>query len=112
MSKLTKYGICYNLRESPYRHTWRGITYCFSSRVHLKNFIRDVVKKEEWLDDSLSRRFKCTVHLPILADIQLYHNIETRGFHIVTDDGAEYDSAQSVYVEANMRQIGVNYGSF
>ena len=112
MSKLTKYGVCYDLTQTPYRYEWRGITYCFSSRLHMKHFVRDVTTREEWLDDSLSRRFKCTCHLPILADIQLYANVETRGFHIVTDEGVEYESAASVYVEPNMVQIGVGHGSF
>lgn len=107
---ITKSGVCYNLPDSPYTYTWRGITYFFSSDNHARKFMEKVRDKELWLNDSLSRRFKCTVHLPILANIQLYTQIETRGFYIQTDDGAEYHNPSSVYVEPNMAQIGVNYG--
>ena len=108
---ISKNGVCYDIRNSPYTFEWRGICYFFSSENHRSKFIRGVRSKELWLDDSLSRRFECSVHLPILADIQLYTQVETRGFYIQTDDGAEYNTAPSVYVEANMKQIGVNYGS-
>lgn len=108
---ISKNGVCYTLPDSPYTYEWRGMVYFFSSEPHRAKFIREVRKREEWLDDSLSRRFKCSVHLPILADVQLYAQVETRGFLIQTNDGAEYFSAPSIYVEANMQQIGVNYGS-
>ena len=108
--ELTKNGVCYNIKESPFTYTWRGMTYFFSSEKHRSKFVHRVLDREEWLDDSLSRRFRCTVHLPILTDIQLYTMVESRGFYIQTDDGAEYENAQSVYVEANMTQLGVTYG--
>ncbi len=107
---ITKNGVCYNIKESPFTYSWRGMVFFFSSEYHRAKFMREVVKREKWLDDSLSKRFKCTVHLPILADIQLYTQVETRGFYIQTDDGAEYTFSAAVYVEANMQQIGVNYG--
>lgn len=109
---ITKNGVCYDLRESPFTFTWRGIVWFFSSASHREKFIHRVVAKEEWLDDSLSRRFKCSIHLPIVADVQLYTQVETRGFYCQTDDGVEYNTPSSIYVEANMLQIGVvNYGS-
>lgn len=108
---ISRNGVCYDLQNSPYKYEWRGMVYFFSSESHRAKFIRNVREKEMWLDDSLSRRFKCTVHLPILADVQLYTQIETRGFYVQTNDGAEYNMAASIFVEANLQQIGVNYGS-
>lgn len=105
---ISKNGVCYDLPDSPYKYEWRGMVFFFSTEHHRAKFIREIRAREEWLDDSLSRRFRVTVHLPILADIQLYSQVETRGFYIQTDGGAEYRSATSVYVEANMKQIGVN----
>lgn len=107
MVDLTRNGVCYQLDESPYIFEWRGICWHFSSEPHRAKFIRNVRDREMWLDDSLSRRFKCTVHLPIVADVQLYSQIEKRGFYVCTNDGAEYRSAASVYVAADMRVIGV-----
>lgn len=86
------------------------MVFFFSTEHHRAKFIREIRAREEWLDDSLSRRFRVTVHLPILADVQLYSQVETRGFYIQTDGGAEYRSAASMYVEANMSQLGVNDG--
>lgn len=105
---LTKNGVCYDLKESPFTYEWRGIVYFFSSNMHRNHFKRDVVKKEEWLEDSLTRRFKCTVRLPILADIQLYTQIETRGFYVQTNDGAEYESGLEIVITPDMMMVGVN----
>ncbi len=108
---ISKNGVCYDLKDSPYVFTWRGMAFRFSSQTHKDKFVRDVVKREQWLNDSLSRRFKCTVDLPILADIQLYVVVETRGFYIVTEDGAEYESPQSVYVMADLNLLGISHGT-
>ena len=107
---ITKNGVCYNLEESPYSYEWRGIVYFFSSAPHMMKFKREIIKREAWLDDSLSKRFKCTIHLPILADIQLYTMVETRGFFIQTNDGMEYHTPSSIFVLADMDLIGVNSG--
>lgn len=106
---LTRNGVCYDLPNSPYTFEWRGIVWFFSSNAHRSKFIHGVRDRELWLDDSLSRRFRCTIHLPIVADVQLYTQIEKRGFYAQTNDGAEYHNPQSIYVEADMQRIGVNY---
>lgn len=108
---ISKNGVCYDLRESPYVFAWRGMAFYFSSQPHKDKFVREVIKREQWLDDSLSRRFKCTIHLPVVADIQWYVMVESRGFYIVTDDGAEYDNPQSIYVRADLDEIGVTDGT-
>ena len=108
---ISKNGVCYDLTKSPYMYEWRGMVYFFSSVKHKEKFVDNVRMKEEWVDDSLSRRFKCRVHLPILADIQLYTQVETRGFYIQSKCN-EYENASSVYVEANMLLMGVEDGAF
>lgn len=105
--KLTRNGVCYDLRETPYIYEWRGITYHFSSEGHRAKFIRDLRKKELWLDDSLSRRFKVTISMPILADLQLYTQVETRGFYIVTNDNAEYTAPHQVMCMIDTQVIGI-----
>ena len=104
---LTRNGVCYNLQETPYTYEWRGITYHFSSPNHRAKFIRELKKKEMWLNDSLSRRFKVTVKMEILADIQLYTQVETRGFYIITNDQCEYTSPQQMLFTINQNLIGV-----
>lgn len=86
MGNLTRYGIAYNLPSSPYRYTWLDKTFHFSSAGHMERFKRFVNERREWMNDSLSRRFKVTVHADELAVIQLYMQTETRGFYVVMDD--------------------------
>lgn len=107
---VSKYGVAYDMRTTPYTFMWRGMEYHFSTEAHLNKFRENVVKREEWLDDSLSRRFRCSVHLPILADIQLYTKVETRGFRIVTEQGVAYESPAHVFVHAQGRDLGVGDG--
>ena len=109
MANLTKHGVCYNLKESPFFFSYRGMVFFFSSRAHMHKFMDNVTSREHWLNDSLSRRFKCTVDLPILADIQLYATVETRGFYIQCD-GTEYTSPSQVYVAPDYALIGVEDG--
>ena len=107
---LSKYGVSYDIKTTPYTFMWRGLDYHFSTEAHRKKFRENVVKREEWLDDSLSRRFRCTVHLPILADIQLYTMIESRGFYIVSEQGVAFEAPAHVFVKADYCQLGVDYG--
>lgn len=104
---VTKNGICYDLRESPYYYEWRGLIYYFSSAGHLKKFKSDVRKKELWLNDSFNKRFKFTFYVDVLADLQLYRQIETRGFRIITNDGMEYNSPWQVVVTIDTQRMGV-----
>lgn len=82
MTKLSPYGICYSLPHSPFTVERNGYRFHFSSELHMENFKRDVKKKEDWINDSLSKRFKCKIHAELFADIQLYCKLETRGFWV------------------------------
>ena len=82
-AELTANGVCYNLKRSPYTYEYFGFRFYFSSRTHLKNFVEKATMKQEWLCDSLTRRFKYDVDASTLAVFQLYNTIETRGFHVV-----------------------------
>lgn len=103
----TRGGVWYDLAESPISYEWRGLTYRFSSESHRSKFVREVRKRELWLRDSLSRRFRCTVELDVMADIQLYSQVETRGFLVVTNDGAEYKRPTDLVIVPDMSVIGV-----
>ena len=107
MVRLSPQGVCYEIEDTPYRFEWRGITYCFSSNPHKNKFKREVRKRELWLNDSLSRRFGMAFHVEVVADVQLYQQIETRGFYLLTNDGAEYRDASQMIVMPNMLVLGV-----
>lgn len=83
MAEITKYGVCYDIENSPYDYMWNGILYKFSSVAHRNKFIINIRKKTEWLNDSLSRRFRVSMDVSELAAIQLYQQVETRGFCII-----------------------------
>ncbi len=80
---VNRYGICYSLEVTPFVFRWRGDEYRFTSQKHLNSFKEDVRVREEWFKDSLSRRFKCTIDIPLIPDIQTYCRCETRGFYVV-----------------------------
>ena len=78
----TKNGVEYNLNASPYKCTWRGLEFFFSSAIHLQKFQDKLGSRIEWMNDSMTRRFHFSVELDYIAVIQLYCQIETRGFLI------------------------------
>ena len=82
MAGLTKNGVCYDLRESPYILEMDNFRLHFSSLSHKRKFSRDVHKTVLWLNDSLSRRFHMNVSLRPIAVLNLYRQVETRGFYV------------------------------
>ena len=82
MPNLTKSGVCYELSESPFKVSHGVFTYYFSSYTHMLKFKRKMVERIDWLNDSFSKRFKVKVVAPELAMLQLYMQIEKRGFHV------------------------------
>lgn len=90
MAKMTANGVVYDVANSPFTCQRHGIEYRFSSGKHMAKFMRDVFKREEWLSDSLSRRFKVEFDATLVADLQWYAMVETRGYSIrILDSGEE-----------------------
>lgn len=86
---FTRNGVCYDLQRSTYRTTVNGLTFVFSSRLHLDKFTSKLKENRDIINYSLTRRFGFTIDVSQLADIVLYKRIETRGFLIVTNEGKE-----------------------
>lgn len=82
---LSRNNICYDLRKSHFRCTRDGVTYVFSSRLHLNKFKERADAHRETINQSLSNRFNFAVNVNTLADVVLYNKIETRGFLIVAE---------------------------
>lgn len=89
---MTRDGVVYDLRFSEYEYTFFPLTFRFSSESHLKKFAERVRGRVEWLNDSMSRRFHLEIRLDLLAALQCYMQVETRGF-LVRDieSGRWYD---------------------
>lgn len=93
---LTKYGVCYDLSESPFVCTTSHFEYRFSSARHMQKFSDNVQQRKDWLNDSLSRRFHVSIEVDILAELQLYMQTETRGFHVTDERGRTWLSAENM----------------
>lgn len=84
---LTKNGVYYDLEQSTFRYTDNGLTYVFSSKLHLQKFKSKLSESRDIVNYSLSKRFNFPVDVSQLADLVLYRKIETRGFLILTSEG-------------------------
>lgn len=83
----TKNGVVYDLSNTPFIGTYGQYDFAFSSATHLIKFNDKIGIRVTWLNDSFSKRFHVTIDVCILAVIQLYMQVETRGFRI-------YDNAR------------------
>lgn len=93
----TKNGVEYNLNESPYKCAWRGLEFFFSSAIHLQKFQDKLETRIDWLNDSMTRRFHFSVEVDYIAVIQLYCQVETRGFLIFDNDKSRwYDCRENI----------------
>lgn len=89
---LTRNGIAYNLKLSPYEHiidypNGEVIKFKFSSLLYKENFIKKVTDNRKKISQSLSNRFGIDISNDILCDLKLYSSIEKRGFLIETKEG-------------------------
>ena len=95
---ISRNGVVYDLSVSSYRYTVGGLTYVFSSKLHLDKFKKKLRENRDIINYSLTRRFNMTVDVSQLADVVLYRKIETRGFLIVTGEGNEICQNNITYV--------------
>lgn len=102
MSNLTRYGVCYDLHDTPYKVHYRGIEFRFSTAAHVRRFEEEARKREDWLSDSLSRRFKFKFDASLPALLQLYIQIETRGFCVIIN-GKVYESRDELWLSGQLR---------
>lgn len=84
---LSRNGVCYDLEKTHYKTTVNGLTFMFSSRLHLEKFKAKLYENRRTINNSLSKRFSLSIDVSQLADIVLYKKVETRGFLIVTNEG-------------------------
>ena len=95
---LTKNGVCYEIKQSPYRYKENGLTFVFTSKTHLNKFKEKKAENRDIINYSLSKRFNYKVDVSELADIVLYRKIETRGFLILNHEGNELCQKNIQYV--------------
>lgn len=76
-----------NLTESPYRIIVEGITFHFSSILHMCKFKDELQYYTEALENRIFNRYGIEVHFPIFCALAFYRQIETRGFLVYNKDG-------------------------
>ena len=57
----------------------------FSSETHYNRFLREVDKRERQMTETMSHRVGCFVNMEIPACVQLYRQVEQRGFLVRID---------------------------
>lgn len=98
----TKSPVCNDLRKTQWQATYDCYCFNFSTMKHRDKFLDEVVNKVAWLNDSMSRRFHVSCDFESLAVIQLYMQIEGRGFLVFnTETGEVFESPNDIrfYVE-------------
>ena len=93
--RLSKYGIAYDLSNTPYVLEALGYLFCFSSPGNMKKFLEGWQKRVDWLNDSLSRRFHLNMQMDEVAVLQWYGMCEGRGFRVMTPDGEWLDCPEN-----------------
>lgn len=86
---ISKNGVFYELKKSCFRVTIDGITFVFSSNLHLQKFLDRLEDNRNTINKSLSNRFNLNIKVHAIADMTLYRKIETRGFYVLDDKGNE-----------------------
>ena len=86
MNNLTRNGVAKDLSNSPYIFTeiinGQRLDLFFSSKLHLKNFSDRRNANYQMIYNYIYKRFKYQIDCRILADLNLYQKIETRGFYV------------------------------
>ena len=100
---LTRNGVAKDLVCSPYSFTEMVngdvVTFNFSSRLHLNNFIEKRKENHQMLYNYIYKRFKFKVDYRMLADCNLYQKIENRGFYIkINNKGYKIYTLNSCYI--------------
>lgn len=97
--KLTRRGICYNLKATPYRHVEKyddaEVVFAFSSEKYIPKFEERQQANRDKINTSLANRFGMAFENNLLSDLMLYSKVESRGFYI-TINGEEFECLNKV----------------
>lgn len=89
----TKSPVCNDLRKTQWQAMYKCFCFNFSTMKHRDKFLEQIENKVQWMNDSMSRRFHVPCDFELLAMVQLYMQIEGRGFMFFdTETGEVYES--------------------
>lgn len=84
---MTRGGIEYNFKLSPFKVEEYGFIFVFSSELHAQKFREQLPERVDIINDSLSNRFNIFINAEIVAAFRLYVEIEQRGFLVYDLNG-------------------------
>lgn len=103
---LTRRGICHKLEYSPYNFTYihdgKVVTFNFSSKLHLNNFVKLRRKNFTMIYNDIYKRYKFKIDCTFLSDFNLYRKIENRGCYI-NFDGKIYRCLGSITLDGESK---------
>lgn len=85
MQDITRRGVCYNLKISPYHYTAEGIKYFFSTTINREKFINNYQANRKELKNKFDKKLKLNLNANQMYDIDLYKRVESRGFYITVE---------------------------
>lgn len=102
----TRKGIYTNIKESDYCYTVKGMTFYFSSKFYLNNFIKEIETEMTSFNDRLNNVYnnKFRIKMDKFALIRLYQLIERRGFRIQIE-GNEVDCLKNIQFESEIKIV-------
>jgi hypothetical protein len=95
---LTRNGVCYNLKISPYKFRINNVRFVFSSQLHLEKFKVGYLENRNIMNKKITERHGVETNLTLFCDIAFYKKIETRGFLLQLDTG-EYVCQEKVQLD-------------
>lgn len=96
MSAISRDGVCYDLRNSPYKYVFCGYVFCFSTPYHKRSFADKLAVKIDWLKDSMQRRFRFYQDVTMQAAFHWYRQVETRGFCVFSPEGECFTCPENI----------------
>lgn len=105
MNELSRGGVAYNLKKSPYEELIEyedgtSIKYVFSSRTYNIKFQAKCGENRKAINTSLYKRFGIKIKNDKLADLRLYSQIEKRGY-LIFINGVTIECPENIILDGN-----------
>lgn len=102
MSKLSRHGIAYDLKISPYKLIMKygnnHIEFTFSSQTYKDKFLDRCCENRDKLSESLTNRFGFEIYNELLFDLNLYLKLEKRGF-LISCNGVACECVNNIILD-------------
>lgn len=111
---MTRGGVEYNLKKTPYTYTINGFILHFSSSYYKCKFIDSIKTFTTNIKLDFEKRYNLFINnIDEIAIIKLYHRVEKRGFYIIDNKrNAVYESIEDFkfdcFMSNNVKEVAEN----